>query len=80
MPIRFVDRYTTGFAVIVEANEGFLLGGRTVSDGPVFDRFFDALGYMNAVIDSNLKAKRSVRLGKVVEFEGMVSRSSVEQS
>jgi hypothetical protein len=42
MPIRFIDRYKAGFQVIVEANEGFLLGGRTVSDGPVFDRFFDA--------------------------------------
>jgi hypothetical protein len=44
--------------VIVEADEGFLLGDRTISSGPVFDTFFDALGYMNAVIESNLQAKR----------------------
>jgi hypothetical protein len=73
MQIRFVDQYKTGFQVIVEADEGFLLGGRTVDSGPVFDRFFDALGHMNAVIENNVQAKRSVRLGKVVPFRGMVS-------
>ena len=31
-----------------------------VEDGPVFDRFFDALSSMNVVIDENVKARRSV--------------------
>ena len=43
----FLRQYTVGVHVIVEANEGFLLGGRTVDSGPVFERFFDALSYMN---------------------------------
>ena len=42
-------------------------------DGPVFDKFFDALYYMNVVIEENVKAHRSVKLGKVVLFKGMVS-------
>jgi hypothetical protein len=40
------------------------------------DTFFQALGHMNAmnaVVERNVKMKRSVRLGKVVEFRGMVS-------
>jgi hypothetical protein len=73
MPLRFVDRYKTGFHVIVEADEGFLLGGRTIDSGPVFGMFVDALGHMNAVIEMNVKAPRRVRLGKVVEFRGMIS-------
>ena len=40
---------------------------------PVFDTFFHALTYMNVVIDENVKANRSVKLGKVVPFKGMVS-------
>ena len=45
-----------------------------VEDGrPVFDTFFHALSYMNVVIDENVKANRSVSLGKVVSFKGMVA-------
>ena len=44
-----------------------------IEDGPVFDTLFHALSYMNVVIDENVKARRSVKLGKVVPFEGMVS-------
>ena len=50
---------------IVEAEEGVLLGGRQVESGPVFDRFADALICMNAMIQSNVKADRRVKVGKV---------------
>lgn len=73
MPIRFIDKFKVGFAVIVEAEDGFLLGGRTIDSKPVVDTFFDALGYMNEGIEENVKANRSVKLGKVVTFRGMVS-------
>jgi hypothetical protein len=39
----------------------------------VFDTFFHALYYMNVVIEENMKAYRSVKLGKVIPFKGMVS-------
>ena len=58
---------------ILQADEGHLLGGRMVEDGPVFDKLFEALYYMNGVIDENVKTRRSVKLGKVVLFKGMVS-------
>jgi hypothetical protein len=45
MPIRVVDRYKVDFAPIVEADEGFLLGGRQVDSGLMFDRFFNPLSY-----------------------------------
>jgi hypothetical protein len=32
-----------GFVPVVEAAEGHLIGGRKVHDGPVFERFSDAL-------------------------------------
>ena len=73
MPVKFVDKFKVGWTTIVEADEGHLLGGRMVEDGPVFDTFFHALTYMNVVIEENVKACRSVRLGKVVPFKGMVS-------
>jgi hypothetical protein len=59
--------------VIVEAKEGFLLGGCTIGDNVVCDTFFEALAYMNAVIEDNVKAHRSVRTGKVLEYRGIVS-------
>ena len=68
MPVKFVDKFKVGFQAIIEAEEGHLLGGRMVEGGPVF-----AHSYMNVVIDENVKARRSVKLGKVVLFEGMVS-------
>ena len=52
MPIRFVDKFKVGFAVIIEAVEGeYLLGGRQVYSGAVFDRFADALMCMHAMIE-----------------------------
>ena len=44
-----------------------------VDSGPVFDTLFQALSYMTTVIDENEKANRSVKLGKVLPFEGMVA-------
>ena len=73
MPVKFVNKFKIGWTAIIEADEGHLLGGRMVESGPVFDRFFEALYYMNIVIEENEKARRSVKLGKVVLFEGMVS-------
>ena len=36
MPIKFIDKYTEGFEVIIEAEEGhYLLGGRQVDSGAV---------------------------------------------
>ena len=75
MPVRFVDKYKESFTVIIEADEGFLLGGRTVDEGVVFDTFSDALNHMNAVIEDNVLAYRKVRLGAVVEFKGLVSHA-----
>lgn len=43
-----------------------------MDSGPVFDTFFDALGYMNDVIAANVEADRTVKLGKVLPFRGMV--------
>ncbi len=73
MPIKFVDKHMVGFMPVVEASEGYLLGGRMVCDGPVFERFFDALKVMNAWIEQELACDRKVKLGKVVLFEGMAS-------
>lgn len=59
---------------VLEAVEGhYLLGGRTIDDGTVFDRFFDALYVMNETITDNEKAGRRVEMAKVVSFEGTVS-------
>jgi hypothetical protein len=73
MAVKFVDKFTIGFQVIVEAKEGFLLGGCTISDNVACDTFFEALAYMNAVIEDNRQAYRRVKVAKVVEFKGMVS-------
>jgi hypothetical protein len=73
MPVTFVDTWNVGFMPILEAEEGFLLCGRTVSDGAVFDGFHEALACMNAELDDNRKAFRKVKVAKVVEFSGMVS-------
>ena len=67
-----IDTRSDGIAVI-EADHGHLLGGRMVDTGPVFDTLVHALTYMNVVIDENVKANRSVKVGKVVPFEGMLS-------
>ena len=47
-----------------------------MESGAVYDRFADALICMNASLESNLKADRRVRHGKVVEFRGIVSSFS----
>jgi hypothetical protein len=39
MSIRFVNRSKTGFEVIIEEEDGhFLLGGRRIETGAVYDR------------------------------------------
>jgi len=73
MPVKFIDKFKVGFQAIIEAETGHLLGGRMVDDGPVFDTLFHALSYMTVVMDENVKAHRSVKLGKVIPFEEMVS-------
>ena len=73
MPVKFVDKLKDGWQAIIEADEGHLIGGRMIEDGPVFDTFFQALAYMNVVIEENITACRSVRQGKVVPFKGKVS-------
>jgi hypothetical protein len=73
MPVKFVDKFKVGWTAIVEADQGHLLGGRMIEDGPVFDTLFHALSFMTVVIDENVRARRSVKLGKVVLFKGMVS-------
>jgi hypothetical protein len=66
-------RFKKGFMPIVEAVEGYyLLGGRMVQAGPVFDRFCDALYVMNEWITLNQQADRAVKVGRVEPFEGMV--------
>ena len=70
MPVKFVDKFTIGWLAVVEADEGCLLGG-SPANGAIFDSFFAAVHYMAVVIDNNVKANRSVRLGKVMEFKGM---------
>jgi hypothetical protein len=39
----------------------------------VCDSFFEAVSYMNSVIEVNREADRKVRIAKVLEFRGMVS-------
>lgn len=73
MRAKFVDKFKVGWQAIIEAESGHRLGGRMVDTGPVFDTLFHALTYMNVVIEENEKANRSVKLGKVVPFKGMVS-------
>ena len=73
MPVKFVDKLKDGWQAIIEAESGHLLGGRMVEDGPVFDTLFHALSCMSVVIEENVTARRCVKLGKVVQFKGMVS-------
>lgn len=74
MPLKHTTKYMDGFMPVIEAVEGeYLLGGRMVCNGPVFERVFDALYVMNAWIDQEIACHRSVKLGKVVQFRGMVS-------
>ena len=49
----------------------YLLGGRKVHDGPVFERFNEALLVMNAWIQLEKETGRSVKVGRVGPFEGM---------
>lgn len=74
MRLKHSMRSMVGFMPIVEAEAGeYLLGGRMIYDGPVFERFFDALYVMNEWIKSNQDIGRSVKLGRVESFKGMVS-------
>jgi hypothetical protein len=74
MRLKHSMRFKQGFMPIVEAVEGhYLLGGRVVQDGPVFERFCDALYCMNAWIRLNQESGRFVRVARVEPFEGMVS-------
>lgn len=73
MRLKHSKQFMKGFRPVVEAVEGqYLLGGRMVNDGPVFDRFCDALYVMNEWIKSNQQADRAVKMGRVEPFEGMV--------
>ncbi len=59
---------------VIEADQGvYLLGGRMVVNGPVFERFSEALLVMNAWIQMDQEAGRSVKVARVEAFEGMVS-------
>ena len=73
MEFKSVERYKESYMPIVEADEGHcLIGGAKIHDGPVFDNYSDALYVMHGWILNNLRAKRSVKSGKVVPFKGMV--------
>jgi hypothetical protein len=72
MPIRFVDKFMTDSK---SSSRPMKVSSSAVARwtmARVFDRFFDALGHMNAMIESNVEAKRSVRLGKVVDRDEVV--------
>jgi hypothetical protein len=74
MAIKFVDKHMRGVMAILQSVEGdFLSCGRIVSGEIVFDTFAQALGHMNALIESNRQAFRKVQLAAVVEYEGIVS-------
>lgn len=54
-----------GFRSVVEAVKGHsLFGGRMVEDGPVFERFGDALYVMNEWIRIDQEAGCLVKLGR----------------
>jgi hypothetical protein len=73
MPIKRVMKYIDGYMPVIQAVEGeYLLGGRGVSDGAVFEKFSDALYVMNEKMKSNLECGRRVMLGAVVPYRGMV--------
>jgi hypothetical protein len=48
----------SGFGLSLRLKGGYLLGGRMVDDGPIFERFSDALNFFNAVIALNIEANR----------------------
>ena len=57
-------RHVVGFMPVTEADEGvYLLGGRKVHNGPVFERFGQALSVMNAWIQLEQETGRSVKSG-----------------
>lgn len=43
MELKHSMRHMVGFMPVIEADNGYLLGGRRVYDGPVFERFNEAL-------------------------------------
>jgi hypothetical protein len=62
MRLNHTMRFKKGYMPIVEAVEGhYLLGGRMVQDGPVFDRFCEALYGMNEWITLNQQEDRTVK-------------------
>ena len=76
MAMKWSEKYMDGFMPIVQAVEGeYLLGGRMVIDGTVYETFFDALASMNRTVKNNIESGRRVRQGVIVEFRGMVSTS-----
>ena len=64
MRLKHSMRHMIGFRPVIEANKGYLLGGRMVYDGPVFERFSEALSVMNAWIQLEQETGRSVKLGR----------------
>ncbi len=74
MRLKHSMRHMVGFMPVIEADEEvYLLGGRKVHNGPVFERFSEALWVMNAWIQLEQQTGRSVKVGRVEPFEGMVS-------
>jgi len=70
MGLNHTRRYKEGFMPVVEAADGYLIGGRMIYNGPVFEQFSDALYVMNGWINDNIAAHRAVKIGKVVSFKG----------
>lgn len=73
MELKHSMRHMVGFMPVIEADNGYLLGGRRVYDGPVFERFNEALSVMNAWIQLEGEIGRSIKMSWVKPFEGMVS-------
>ena len=64
MAVKFVRKHMQGYQPIIEADEGYLVGGRMADSGPVFDTLYQALTYMTVVIEENERAYRSVNLAR----------------
>jgi hypothetical protein len=54
-----------------------VLGGCTISDNVVCDTFFEALAYMNAVIEDNVNAYGVSGLGRCWSFVAWSRRRSL---
>jgi hypothetical protein len=64
-------RFRVGFRPVIEADEWYLLGGRMVEDGPVFERFCEALYYFNVVIALNeSRSSSEARQNRTLSREG----------